>query len=342
MFAALVMAAGLASLYANDILPIQRFGLFAAAGVLAAVGVLFAIVPVCLHRFPLTEAEIQRPSGGGRLARWARTAFEATIERRAMRSLAGRRRWRWPGWASRGSTRRSTCSNLLDDRTRLMRDYAWLEQHLGNLAPMEIVVTMPPERLRAASELAEQDGQQYRLTMLERIGAGPRHRAAHRKRCRTSAARCPPPRSARRRPPRKARADHTIDYALSKSLEQHRNLLLASDFLQLERRPASARPPAASCGDHARLKAIASEGAGQIDFGDALQDVQDAINPVLLAYQQRDAITQALHEQSKQLAGGARVHPVPCARPGADARRSPRKKRCWRRCCVAAARRREA
>jgi predicted RND superfamily exporter protein len=305
IFAACVMAAAVASLVANDIVPIQRFGLFAAAGVLAAVGVLFAIVPVCLHRFPITEVECQRTSRGGRLAHLARAAFDSTFQRRALTLTC------WlaaMALAGLGVTRLGASihlQNLLGDRARITRDYAWLEQHLGNLAPVEIVVTMPPERLRAASELAEQDGQQYRLTMLERmelvrdlerrIAAVPNISGA------LSAATFGPPAAS------KTRADHSIDYALSKSLEQHRKLLLSSDFLQSERRPASGEATGRELWRiSARLKAIPTDGADPTDFSRALEDVQDAISPILLAYQQRDAVTQALHEQAKQLAG-ARV-----------------------------------
>ena len=35
---------------------------------------------------------------------------------------------------------------LLDEDARLIHDYAWLEEHLGNLVPMEVVLTIPPER----------------------------------------------------------------------------------------------------------------------------------------------------------------------------------------------------
>ena len=35
---------------------------------------------------------------------------------------------------------------------------------------MEVVITFPPEELRSAEEHAEEDGQRYRMTMLERLG----------------------------------------------------------------------------------------------------------------------------------------------------------------------------
>jgi hypothetical protein len=307
ILAALSMAAGLASLYANDILPIQRFGLFAAAGVLAAVGVLLAIVPVWLHRFPLSESEVQRrASGGGRLARWARATFESTLQHRGVALACWMAAMVAAGFGLQRLDASIHLMNLLGDNARLTCDYAWLEQNLGALAPLEIVVTMPPERLRAASEPAEQDGQQYRLTMLERLElvrdlerriaelpniSGALSTATFGPSAATSG----------------ARADRTIDYALSKSLEYHRNLLLASDFLQLERRPGRGETTGRELWRvSARMRAVSTDGENQNDFGHAIQEVKDAINPVLLAYQQRDSITQALHEQGKRLAG-ARV-----------------------------------
>ena len=52
---------------------------------------------------------------------------------------------------------------LLDEDTDLIHDYAWLEENIGNLVPMEVVITVPPERCRTAEEHAEEDKQKARL-----------------------------------------------------------------------------------------------------------------------------------------------------------------------------------
>ena len=50
--AALTTAVGLGSLFTSDILPIQKFGMFSAIGVVATLALLFSLLPACLHRFP--------------------------------------------------------------------------------------------------------------------------------------------------------------------------------------------------------------------------------------------------------------------------------------------------
>ena len=72
--AAFTTAIGLGSLYASDILPIKKFGLFTAIAVLGTVVVLFTVLPVFLHRFPISDDLVRRQSGDkttGHLPRWA-------------------------------------------------------------------------------------------------------------------------------------------------------------------------------------------------------------------------------------------------------------------------------
>ena len=56
-------AVGLGSLYTSDILPIKKFGMFTAIAVMGTVGVLFTILPVFLHRFPISDDLVERQSG---------------------------------------------------------------------------------------------------------------------------------------------------------------------------------------------------------------------------------------------------------------------------------------
>jgi hypothetical protein len=207
---------------------------------------------------------------------------------------------------------------LLDPGADLIRDYAWLERNIGYLVPMEVVVTMPPERLRSGDEHAEQDGQQYRLTMLERLEllrkierrleAFPQISRA------TSAATFAPPATSTGL----GGADRDGDYAKNKALEFFRDRFLDGDYLQMEKYAASNRLTGRELWRlNARVAAL-STGDKAIEYGVLLQQMQRAVEPVLLACQQRDQIVRALHEQGKQLAG-ARVCVLFRAPEGASA-----------------------
>jgi hypothetical protein len=193
--------------------------------------------------------------------------------------------------------------DLLDRNADLIQDYAWLEKNLGNLMPMEVVLTMPPERLRAGDQHAEQDGQQYRLTMLERLELLrqiERRLAVFPEISRAlSAATFAPAATATGL----NSADRSGDYAKNKALEYHRDRLLAGDYLRMEREPGSDRTTGRELWRlNARVAAL-SAGNSPVDYSAFLTQLQRAVEPVLMSYQQRDQIVRALHEQGKQLAG---------------------------------------
>ncbi|MEQ8839336.1 MAG: MMPL family transporter, partial [Lacipirellulaceae bacterium] len=80
--AAFTTSVGLGSLYASDILPIKKFGMFSAIAVLGTVGVLFTVLPVFLHRFPISDDLVKRQSSGKRdahLPGWAQRIFGVVI-----------------------------------------------------------------------------------------------------------------------------------------------------------------------------------------------------------------------------------------------------------------------
>ncbi len=301
--AAAAMAAGLASLYVNDILPIKRFGLFSAVTVLAAAAAVFGIVPLLLHRFPLDQQLIEPARAGrGRLAAGARRLFDAATSWHVatLMTCAGVTALLGAGlWKLDASVH---LISLLDPKADLIGDYTWLEKHLGNLAPVEVVLTAPPERLRAAHQSAEQDGQQYRLTMLERVQMV---REIHRRIEALpafggvlSAATFAPPAAARGR---------TTGYVTNKNLEHSRKLLLDGDYLSLEQLPgAPERTGRELWRIRARVAALPADDGSDSDYAERIQQLKDAVDPVLLAYQQRDCVVQTLHEKSRTLAG-ARV-----------------------------------
>ncbi len=296
--AALTTAVVLGSLVTSDILPIKKFGFFTLLAELATIAILFTILPVLLHRFPLSDKHIKRQSGSAHLPAWMLNVFGIAVGRNVLTCLF------WLVIASvfaLGITRVGTSVQplkLFDKRADLIHDYAWLESHLGNLAPLELVLTVPSEKRRSTEEHAEQDGRQYRMTMLERLDmlreiqlrmeALPEISGA------LSAATFALENS-----------DSGVD-GKNKSWEERRNALLAGDYLRLERMPNSNYESGRELWRiSARAAALSAphDNSRAIDYGQLLQQLKSAIDPVLVAYEQRDTIVEQLHKQGKQLDG---------------------------------------
>ncbi len=302
-------AAAMLAFTTCDIVPIQKFGLFTALGFVAIPGVVFGVATVLLHRFPQSDAGLRqrtRRAVPGRLTSWIRSVCTPVMNRSAA-ALGVALTLLVVLGAGMFQLRPSiNVLSLLRNDCDLVRDYAWLEQHIGNLVPMEVVLTIPPERVRAGDEPAESDGQQYRLTMIERLEmlreierrleAFPEISRA------TSVATFTPAAAATGL----GSVQRSADYAKNKALEQHRDQLLETDYLRMERRSGSTQ---FSGRELWRLNArvASTSAAGQAtDYAALLEQLKRSVEPVLVAYQQRDLIVRALHEQGKQLAG-ARV-----------------------------------
>jgi predicted RND superfamily exporter protein len=281
--AALAAAAAIAALAGSDVVPLQRFGLVTAASILAMAGLLYGIMPMVLHRYPPSDADVQRSAArrtGGAMTRTARTLVGHIVQRPAISLAMGMLALVALGSGIFRLEASVQLLKLLNDDADLVRDYAWLERRLGNLVPMEVVVTMPPERLRQDDEQAEDDGQQYRLTMSERV-------------------------ELLRQIERRLEAFPQISRALSAATFGPKSPSAGGegDYLRRETEPVSMRPTGRELWRlNARVAAI-SAGGQPVDYGVLLGQMQRAVEPVLLAYQQRDQIVRALHEQGKQLAG---------------------------------------
>jgi predicted RND superfamily exporter protein len=306
--AAFITAAGLIPLITSDILPIKKFGLFTSIAVVATVVILFLIVPAFLHRFPLGMSSYQR---GERkpafLPDWTSDLFGFVLGRNALACILC---LIITGVFAYGFTKVSTSVQLLklfDSDNDLIQDYSWLEANLGNVVPMELVVTMPPERFRTAEEHAEQDGRQYRMTMLERLDMIREIQFQVESLPEVSRAL-----SAATFAPEgtytgiSRAADRSGDYAINKSLEENSSSLLGGDYLRLEQLPGSTLKSGRELWRlSARVAAVGNlKGEGSdIDYGQFVEELKSVVDPVLVAHQQRDMIVEQLHKQGKRLDG---------------------------------------
>lgn len=308
--AAFTTAVGLGSLYTSDILPIKKFGMFTAGAVMLTVAVLFTILPVFLHRFPVSDDLVRRQSGGhgGRdeshLPEWAKRMFGLVIGRNAIAFAM------WlvvMGVLAIGFTKIETSVSLLkllDQDTDLIHDYAWLETNLGNLVPMEVVLTVPDERRRSADESAEADGQQYRMTMLELLNMIRSMQARVEELPQVSRNMSIATYSPESTDTGVTSANRSGDWAKNEVLEESRAELLESGYLRVEQLPRAENQKEGRelWRLSARVAALGEDSEG-VDYGDFVNELKKAIDPVLVAYQQRDMIVSALHKSGKKLHG---------------------------------------
>ncbi|MFM8634796.1 MAG: efflux RND transporter permease subunit [Planctomycetia bacterium] len=154
-------AVGLATLAVSELVPIRMFGIFSAAGVCVSFLILITFMPAALELFPprlnlgrLAENE----DGGGwkpidsspwwRVGQWI-TRHNGLVATACLLVMAG---------VGYGMTRVESSVQLMrlfSPQARIRLDYKWLEDNLGPLVPMEILVRI--------------DQQACPLTFLERM-----------------------------------------------------------------------------------------------------------------------------------------------------------------------------
>jgi hypothetical protein len=297
--ATLATAAVLVMLATCDVTMLRHYGPYAALGLLASVALLFGIAPVALHRYPLDRSRLNTLDSTGEFPALSRFALNHS----------------WPmlgaalfsliivgvGMTKLGAELKPV--DLSSGSSTIARDSAWFERHIGNLDPLDIVLTMPVERLRGPAEHAEQDGQQYRLTrgeQLELVSEVSRRLEA-----------CPSLSSALSAATFASSTDTpglkaaNLDRADANS-QVVRDRLLSGDYVRLEHNAGGERLTGRELWRLSVRAARQSKNGESIDFGQVLADAQLAIDPVLWSYEQRDRIVQMLHEHGKQLSG-ARV-----------------------------------
>ncbi|MBX3421170.1 MAG: MMPL family transporter [Pirellulaceae bacterium] len=141
LFASLTTAVGLLSLTVSMLVPIRNFGIYSAVGVLLSLG-LSATLPWQLRAL-VPAGWASQPSSQG----WWMPRSDKVVQ--------GVVRYRWlilsVGWivfmmGSWGVTQLQAMIRIHDfflPKSKLVEDYAWLQQTIGPLAPIEIVAKIP-------------------------------------------------------------------------------------------------------------------------------------------------------------------------------------------------------
>lgn len=153
---------GLASLATADLEPIRKFGIYAATGVAMMLIFLFFFLPSALTLWPVPLTRKQKRDEhevelagltDGRESRDFWTRFSSGIIRHHTAVAFGC--FAFIVIVGLGLTRVHTNIDLLklfDQKVRVRQDYAWLEERIGRLVPMEVVVAFPAEKQRTADE----------------------------------------------------------------------------------------------------------------------------------------------------------------------------------------------
>ena len=265
VLAAITTAAGLCSLIVSDIIPAVHFGIYASLALLATTGLLFAVLPGPMVRWPVaTHHPLKALS-----LQSASTKTDPPLLADRCSSFVHRFSLiisivciGWMVYSIGGLIRLDSSVkvlNMLVPQSRTVRDYRWLESHVGPMVPIEIVLKFNPEsRLNMLKRLQIVDWAQDKLGESEQIdgtlsaasffpsiprGGGVRKTAARR--------------------------------VLRRQLEQQRESLENAHYLQgdLGEEQAwriSARAPA----------------LGNLDYGLYLDELRQQIDPVLAKYNQ--------------------------------------------------------
>ena len=167
--AAVTTALGLGSLMVSHVIPISKFGLYSALGVLATLVLVFLYLPALLHYFPSREfAAANAGRGGGEptetvlLNIW-RAIGGFVIRNNIVVSLGCLVVMVTFAFGLFRVETSVKLMKLFSPQAEIIHHYGWLEKHLGPLVPMEVVLTVDNEeckltfvdRMRIAQEIEE-------------------------------------------------------------------------------------------------------------------------------------------------------------------------------------------
>jgi uncharacterized protein len=302
---ALMFAATMGGFCFSELLPLRRFGLFSGLGALASVGAVLSILPVWLHRFPLTDREVRAISGprqDGSLADRLAGVFELAAAGRGAAAIAGALVLVAALAGMQKVSPTSQLPALASARSALAGDYQWFADKIGHAVPVELAITMPRERERTPDESPDSDGQQYRMTPQEQLALAVEIDERVR--------RLPEISGVVSAATLLAGVDLDGAAAIRDELQ---DLALVNPEQRVSSDELTARQAWRISG---RIRA-ATPGAG-VDYEASILGLRNAVNPVLQAYQQRDWLVRSLRERGRELRGST-VCILFAGRPDAEA-----------------------
>ena len=288
-------AIGLVSLYTSELIPIQKFGIYSAIGVMATLLVLFTYLPAALYIWPQKQrkklasgaAEPSKldsyltsfwQSFGGFIIR-----YHNTVAVLCVLVIIG---------VGYGLTEMRTSVNLLrmfHSEAKIIKDYEWLEANLGRLVPMEVVVKIPKDQQRAPlDDLKGVANEQVQLPFLDRMELAYRVQRTIESEfgddgqgilgTAISAATFVRPL------PQASGSALSARGTIGGRLEAHRGDFLKTDYLKVDD------------SDNSELWRVSLRlsATDSVDYGAFVTDLKSAVEPVLSAQRYRDNIMQSI------------------------------------------------
>lgn len=128
-------AIGLLSLAVSDIVPVRLFGIYATAGIVTTLALLFLTLPGAMERWPVPAWDEKRYSLGD-LAPLANltTRYSIPLMIFGLAILLG------AGWGLNWMRTSVNVRSLFTADSKILRDYRWFEEHIGPMVPVEVVI----------------------------------------------------------------------------------------------------------------------------------------------------------------------------------------------------------
>ncbi|QDU78119.1 putative efflux pump membrane transporter TtgB [Bremerella volcania] len=303
--AAVTTAVGLGSLATSSITPIHKFGIFSAMGVLATLLLLFTYLPAALQMWPPNAAKKKgeskpiEPSAAGQWIRGIGDRIgDFIIAHNIKVALGCLAIFLFFAFGLQYLKTSVQLLKMFDDDARIIQDYAWLEDNLGKLVPMELVVRVEPEMLyydeadpeKALNPLALKNENKvdpkFQYKFLERMEMAQRVANVVEEYLGPDGAELVgPPMSALTFAPELPDAGNSTAslserYAYSKQLEASFNEFVKSDYLRVDKKNGAELWRVSL-----RLGALEN-----IDYGNFVNDLKQVTEPIMDAYQARDRI----------------------------------------------------
>lgn len=301
--AALTTAIGLVSLCSSNILPIRKFGIFSAMGVMSTLVLLYIYLPSAMTVFPPKAKTLQE--GGQAAAKGILRFWEA------VGAFILRRHWYvnavcLAGFIALGLglTQIKTSVQLLklfDADSQIIKDYGWLEENFGRLVPMELVVRFPESRLRPVEVPADADSEQLmrartQLSLIERADAVTRIQNVLQQQFGYEGldivGRGMSPVTLMKDIPSPWGGFHAGRAAYNGKMNEQYDELLATDYLAVEE--SEVAKGAELWRISLRLGAL-----NDVDYGQFVSSLRAAVEPVVAAYRCRTAVVQSMIDQAE-------------------------------------------
>jgi predicted RND superfamily exporter protein len=282
--------------------PIKVFGVYTAIGVLGTLGLLFLFLPAWMQLWPmkphsLLDGDAPKAEDLALPKRW-RAILEGVLDRRRLVFASLALVMVFCGFGLTKINTSIKLTKLFSPHAEILTNYAWLEEKLGPLVPMEIVLSIDNSRckLTMLERMKLVDRVQNRLREINGIGNT------------MSAVTFAPSLEVKRAGPFINK--RVMAGILNKKLEEHRDEYVDSGFLSVEE-------------DKEMWRISARVGAlNDIDYGEFVRDIRKQVEPVLEA-ERRELLAAAAVAAAKAAGDGKQSLPAPAATPLDNPRRSP-------------------